>query len=158
VLIHVITEKGRGYLPAETASDKMHGVVKFDPRTGKQFKSAPAKAGSYTNYFADSLTAEAQRDSRIVAVHAAMAGGTGALSLRGASRSDRGGAGLPAGRLVPRCSSGHRGSGALPLRLQQAAANPSTLAAACTRPPAAASPPAPSLSHLPPMTLRPVPL
>ena len=81
MLIHVITEKGRGYLPAETAADKMHGVVKFDPRTGKQFKSAPAKAGSYTNYFADSLTAEAQRDSRIVAVHAAMAGGTGAQLL-----------------------------------------------------------------------------
>ncbi|KIZ07465.1 1-deoxy-D-xylulose-5-phosphate synthase [Monoraphidium neglectum] len=55
----------------------MHGVVKFDPRTGKQFKAGPSKAGSYTNYFADSLTAEAQRDSRIVAVHAAMAGGTG---------------------------------------------------------------------------------
>ncbi|GBF98923.1 1-deoxy-D-xylulose 5-phosphate synthase [Raphidocelis subcapitata] len=77
VLVHVITEKGRGYLPAETAADKMHGVVKFDPRTGKQFKSGPAKAGSYTNYFADSLVAEAQRDSRIIAVHAAMAGGTG---------------------------------------------------------------------------------
>lgn len=36
VLVHVVTEKGRGYLPAETAQDKMHGVVKFDPRTGKQ--------------------------------------------------------------------------------------------------------------------------
>ena len=77
VLIHVITEKGRGYLPAETAADKMHGVVKFDPRTGKQFKSTPAKAGAYTNYFADALVAEAQRDSRVLAVHAAMAGGTG---------------------------------------------------------------------------------
>ncbi|WIA11070.1 hypothetical protein OEZ85_011221 [Tetradesmus obliquus] len=77
VLVHVITEKGRGYLPAETAQDKMHGVVKFDPRTGVQQKSAPAKAGSYTNYFADALIAEAERDSRIVAIHAAMAGGTG---------------------------------------------------------------------------------
>ncbi|KAG2494393.1 hypothetical protein HYH03_007446 [Edaphochlamys debaryana] len=76
VLIHVVTEKGRGYLPAETAQDKMHGVVKFDPRTGKQ-QQAKTKAQSYTNYFADSLTAEAERDSRIVAVHAAMAGGTG---------------------------------------------------------------------------------
>lgn len=55
----------------------MHGVVKFDPRTGVQQKSAPAKAGSYTNYFADALIAEAERDSRIVAIHAAMAGGTG---------------------------------------------------------------------------------
>ncbi len=36
MLVHVVTEKGRGYLPAETAQDKMHGVVKFDPRTGKQ--------------------------------------------------------------------------------------------------------------------------
>jgi deoxyxylulose-5-phosphate synthase len=59
--------------------DKMHGVVKFDPRTGVQQKSAPAKAGSYTNYFADALIAEAERDSRIVAIHAAMAGGTGEL-------------------------------------------------------------------------------
>jgi len=83
VLIHVITEKGRGYLPAETAADKMHGVVKFDPRTGKQFKSSPAKAGSYTNYFADSLVAEAQRDSRVLAVHAAMAGGTGGCGAAG---------------------------------------------------------------------------
>jgi 1-deoxy-D-xylulose-5-phosphate synthase len=55
----------------------MHGVVKFDPRTGVQQKGAPAKAGSYTNYFADALIAEAERDSRIVAIHAAMAGGTG---------------------------------------------------------------------------------
>eukprot|EP00878_Enallax_costatus_P000400 GHUV01000488.1.p1 GENE.GHUV01000488.1~~GHUV01000488.1.p1 ORF type:complete len:739 (+),score=252.51 GHUV01000488.1:855-3071(+) len=76
VLVHVITEKGRGYLPAETAQDKMHGVVKFDPRTGVQQKGT-AQAGSYTNYFADALIAEAERDSRIVAVHAAMAGGTG---------------------------------------------------------------------------------
>lgn len=56
--------------------DKMHGVVKFDPRTGIQQKGS-AKAGSYTNYFADALIAEAERDSRVVAVHAAMAGGTG---------------------------------------------------------------------------------
>eukprot|EP00877_Chromochloris_zofingiensis_P012791 jgi/Chrzof1/7766/Cz02g35280.t1 len=76
VLIHVITEKGHGYLPAESAQDKMHGVVKFDPRTGQQFKGT-SKAGAYTNYFADALIAEAERDSRIVAVHAAMAGGTG---------------------------------------------------------------------------------
>ncbi|KAG2434343.1 hypothetical protein HYH02_012361 [Chlamydomonas schloesseri] len=76
VLVHVVTEKGRGYLPAETAQDKMHGVVKFDPRTGQQVQ-AKTKAMSYTNYFADALTAEAERDSRVVAVHAAMAGGTG---------------------------------------------------------------------------------
>lgn len=76
VLVHVITEKGRGYLPAETAQDKMHGVVRFDPKTGVQQKGKP-KTGSYTNYFADALIAEAERDNRIVAVHAAMAGGTG---------------------------------------------------------------------------------
>lgn len=76
VLVHVITEKGRGYLPAETAQDKMHGVVRFDPKTGVQQKGKP-KTGSYTNYFADALIAEAERDNRIVAIHAAMAGGTG---------------------------------------------------------------------------------
>ncbi|CAD7699521.1 unnamed protein product [Ostreobium quekettii] len=76
VLIHIVTEKGRGYLPAESASDKMHGVVKYDPMTGKQFKKQ-GKTMSYTNYFADSLIAEAKCDSRIVAIHAAMAGGTG---------------------------------------------------------------------------------
>ena len=76
VLLHIVTEKGRGYLPAEKASDKMHGVVKYDVQTGKQFKSQ-GKTMSYTNYFADALIAEATRDSRVIAVHAAMAGGTG---------------------------------------------------------------------------------
>jgi len=76
VLLHIITEKGRGYLPAESASDKMHGVTKYDTLTGKQAKAA-AGPMSYTNYFADSLTAEAKRDSRVVGVHAAMGGGTG---------------------------------------------------------------------------------
>lgn len=75
VLIHVVTEKGRGYIPAETASDKMHGVVKYDIVTGKQKKAAGVE--SYTNIFADALIAEAERDSRVLAVHAAMAGGTG---------------------------------------------------------------------------------
>uniref|UniRef100_A0A452Z3E4 1-deoxy-D-xylulose-5-phosphate synthase n=1 Tax=Aegilops tauschii subsp. strangulata TaxID=200361 RepID=A0A452Z3E4_AEGTS len=76
VLIHVITEKGRGYPYAERASDKYHGVAKFDPATGKQFK-VPAKTLSYTNYFAEALIAEAEQDSKIVAIHAAMGGGTG---------------------------------------------------------------------------------
>ncbi len=76
VLIHIITEKGRGYLPAESASDKMHGVTQFDPLTGKQSKPK-TKAGSYTNYFADALVAEARADSRVVGIHAAMGGGTG---------------------------------------------------------------------------------
>ena len=76
VLVHVITEKGRGYAPAEAASDKMHGVGKYDPLTGVQVK-AKSKAGSYTNYFADALVAEAELDSRVVGIHAAMGGGTG---------------------------------------------------------------------------------
>ncbi|XP_050272491.1 probable 1-deoxy-D-xylulose-5-phosphate synthase 2, chloroplastic [Quercus robur] len=76
VLIHVITEKGKGYAPAEVAPDKMHGVVKFDPKSGKQQKSK-SSTQSYTKYFAESLIAEAQRDDRIVAIHAAMGGGTG---------------------------------------------------------------------------------
>ncbi len=76
VLIHVVTEKGRGYEPAEVAQDRMHGVVKFDPKTGQQ-KTTASKTMSYTNYFADSLIAEAEKDNRIIAVHAAMAGGTG---------------------------------------------------------------------------------
>ena len=54
----------------------MHGVVKFDPKTGQQYQSK-SKTMSYTNYFADALIAEAERDKRVVAVHAAMAGGTG---------------------------------------------------------------------------------
>lgn len=76
VLLHVVTEKGRGYLPAESASDKMHGVVQYDTVTGKQIK-AKSQAQSYTNYFADALVAEAKKDARIVGIHAAMGGGTG---------------------------------------------------------------------------------
>ncbi|PIN16428.1 Transketolase [Handroanthus impetiginosus] len=76
VLIHTITEKGKGYPPAEAAADKMHGVVKFDPQTGKQIKSK-TKTLSYTQYFAQSLIAEAEGDDKIIAIHAAMGGGTG---------------------------------------------------------------------------------
>ncbi|KAL8158085.1 hypothetical protein AgCh_002695 [Apium graveolens] len=76
VLIHVITEKGRGYPYAEKAADKYHGVAKFDPATGQQFK-ATAKTQSFTTYFADALIAEAESDKGIVAIHAAMGGGTG---------------------------------------------------------------------------------
>ncbi|XP_027116107.2 probable 1-deoxy-D-xylulose-5-phosphate synthase, chloroplastic [Coffea arabica] len=76
VLIHVVTEKGRGYPYAEKAADKYHGVVKFDPATGKQFKTS-AKTQSYTTYFAEALIAEAEVDKDIVAIHAAMGGGTG---------------------------------------------------------------------------------
>lgn len=76
VLIHIVTEKGKGYPPAEAAPDKMHGVVKFDPRTGKQFKSKSPTL-SYTQYFAEALIKEAEIDDKIVGIHAAMGGGTG---------------------------------------------------------------------------------
>ncbi|KAJ8634660.1 hypothetical protein MRB53_008927 [Persea americana] len=76
VLVHVITEKGKGYAPAEIAADKMHGVVKFDPESGKQ-SNPKSPTLSYTQCFAESLIAEAERDENIVAIHAAMGGGTG---------------------------------------------------------------------------------
>ncbi|KAJ0249044.1 1-deoxy-D-xylulose-5-phosphate synthase [Hirschfeldia incana] len=76
VLIHVVTEKGHGYPYAERAHDKYHGVVKFDPATGKQFKNV-AETKSYTAYFAEALIAEAEADKDVVAIHAAMGGGTG---------------------------------------------------------------------------------
>ncbi|XP_008777286.2 probable 1-deoxy-D-xylulose-5-phosphate synthase, chloroplastic [Phoenix dactylifera] len=76
VFIHVVTEKGRGYPYAERAADKYHGVAKFDPASGKQFKSS-TKTQSYTKYFAEALIAEAEVDKDIVAIHAAMGGGTG---------------------------------------------------------------------------------
>ncbi|KAJ4850911.1 hypothetical protein Tsubulata_039127 [Turnera subulata] len=76
VLIHIMTEKGKGYPPAEAAADKMHGVVKFDVQTGKQLKPKSPTL-SYTQYFAESLIKEAEVDDKIVAIHAAMGGGTG---------------------------------------------------------------------------------
>uniref|UniRef100_M4CCA2 1-deoxy-D-xylulose-5-phosphate synthase n=1 Tax=Brassica campestris TaxID=3711 RepID=M4CCA2_BRACM len=76
VLIHVVTEKGHGYPYAERADDKYHGVVKFDPATGKEFKNI-AETKSYTTYFAEALIAEAEEDKDVVAIHAAMGGGTG---------------------------------------------------------------------------------
>jgi len=76
VLIHVVTQKGKGYLPAEKAKDKFHGVNKFDVVTGEQVKSK-AKAPSYTSVFAKSLIAEAEKDPRIIAITAAMPDGTG---------------------------------------------------------------------------------
>ena len=76
VLIHVVTQKGKGYAPAEAAADKYHGVNKFDVISGTQAK-APANAPSYTKVFAESLMQEAKLDDRIVAVTAAMPSGTG---------------------------------------------------------------------------------
>ena len=76
VLVHVVTQKGKGYGPAEDAADKHHAVAKFDVVTGKQSKPA-ANAPSYTRVFATELIKRAERDDKIVAVNAAMPSGTG---------------------------------------------------------------------------------
>jgi 1-deoxy-D-xylulose-5-phosphate synthase len=76
VLVHVVTQKGKGYGPAENAADKYHGVVKFDVVTGKQAKAA-TNAPSYTKVFASELIKQAEKDKRIVAITAAMPTGTG---------------------------------------------------------------------------------
>jgi 1-deoxy-D-xylulose-5-phosphate synthase len=76
VLIHVRTQKGKGYPPAENSADKYHGVVKFDTATGTQFKKK-SNAPSYTSVFAKALIKEAETDGRIVAITAAMPAGTG---------------------------------------------------------------------------------
>ncbi|MFZ1414559.1 MAG: 1-deoxy-D-xylulose-5-phosphate synthase [Defluviicoccus sp.] len=76
ILLHVVTQKGHGYSPAEKSADKYHGVGKFDVVTGEQVKSK-ANAPSYTDVFARALISEAERDDRIVAMTAAMPAGTG---------------------------------------------------------------------------------
>ncbi|TNE56988.1 MAG: 1-deoxy-D-xylulose-5-phosphate synthase [Alphaproteobacteria bacterium] len=76
VLIHCVTQKGKGYPPAEAAADKYHGVSKFDVITGAQQKGT-ANAPSYTKVFAQGLIEEAKKDDKIVAVTAAMPSGTG---------------------------------------------------------------------------------
>jgi len=76
ILIHVVTKKGKGYAPAEAASDKYHGVQKFDVVSGEQAKSPPGPP-SYTAVFAKALMAEAARDEKILAITAAMPSGTG---------------------------------------------------------------------------------
>ncbi len=76
VLIHVITQKGKGYKPAEAAPDNYHGVARFDVNTGQQVKPT-ANAPSFTKIFANSLIKEARKDDRIVGVTAAMPAGTG---------------------------------------------------------------------------------
>ncbi len=76
ILIHAITKKGKGYAPAERASDKGHATAKFDVITGEQ-KKAPSNAPSYTSVFAESLLKHAANDPKICAVTAAMPDGTG---------------------------------------------------------------------------------
>ncbi|XOJ26542.1 1-deoxy-D-xylulose-5-phosphate synthase [Paracoccus sp. SJTW-4] len=76
VLIHAVTKKGKGYAPAENASDRGHATARFDVVTGVQAK-AKSNAPSYTSVFAKSLIAQAERDEKIVAITAAMPDGTG---------------------------------------------------------------------------------
>ena len=76
ILVHVVTRKGKGYAPAESAADKYHGVNRFSVITGAQDKPK-ANAPSYTRVFAQSLISEAKRDPKIVAITAAMPSGTG---------------------------------------------------------------------------------
>ena len=76
ILVHVVTQKGKGYAPAEISADKYHGVVKFDVATGAQAK-AKSSAPSYTKVFGESLVREAKKDDKIVAITGAMPSGTG---------------------------------------------------------------------------------
>jgi 1-deoxy-D-xylulose-5-phosphate synthase len=76
ILVHVVTQKGKGYAPAEASADKYHAVVKFDVATGAQAKAKP-NAPSYQNVFGQSLVKEAEKDDKIVGITAAMPSGTG---------------------------------------------------------------------------------
>ncbi|MCC5977381.1 MAG: 1-deoxy-D-xylulose-5-phosphate synthase [Salinarimonas sp.] len=76
ILVHVVTQKGKGYAPAEASADKYHGVVKFDVVTGAQSKPK-ANAPAFTKVFGESLIREAQADDKLVAITAAMPSGTG---------------------------------------------------------------------------------
>src|SRR5256884_1032828 len=76
ILVHVVTQKGKGYGPAEASADKYHAVVKFDVATGAQAKAKP-NAPAYQNVFGQSLVKEAEKDDKIVGITAAMPSGTG---------------------------------------------------------------------------------
>jgi 1-deoxy-D-xylulose-5-phosphate synthase len=115
ILIHAITKKGKGYAPAEAASDKGHATAKFDVISGEQAK-AKSNAPSYTSVFSESLIKAAEKDDKIVAVTAAMPDGTGLARFmdRYASRCFDVGiaeqhavtfaAGLAAGGMKPFCA------------------------------------------------------
>jgi 1-deoxy-D-xylulose-5-phosphate synthase len=77
ILVHVVTQKGKGYGPAEISADKFHGVSRFNVVTGAQEKAAPGGPPSYTKVFAQALIEEARADDKIVAITAAMPSGTG---------------------------------------------------------------------------------
>ena len=81
ILVHVVTQKGKGYPPAEESADKFHGVSRFDIVTGAQAKSKP-NAPSYTAVFSDQLVREGERDDKIVAITAAMPSGTGVAEFQ----------------------------------------------------------------------------
>ncbi len=87
ILLHAITKKGKGYAPAESSDDKMHGVAKFDVVTGTQFKSK-STLPSYTKVFAQSLIEEAHKDEKIVGITGAMPSGTG-MDMFGAEFPER---------------------------------------------------------------------
>jgi 1-deoxy-D-xylulose-5-phosphate synthase len=87
VLVHVVTQKGKGYAPAESSADKLHAVVKFDVVSGKQAK-AISNAPSYTKVFGTELIKHAKVDPSIVAITAAMPSGTG-LDLFGQAFPER---------------------------------------------------------------------
>jgi 1-deoxy-D-xylulose-5-phosphate synthase len=87
VLVHVVTQKGKGYPPAENSADKYHGVAKFNVITGAQAVAKP-NAPSYTKVFGQSLVQEARKDDKIVAITAAMPSGTG-LDIFGREFPDR---------------------------------------------------------------------
>src|ERR1700750_906676 len=76
ILVHVVTQKGKGYGPAEASTDKYHAVVKFDVATGTQATAQPT-APAHQNVFGQSLVKEAQKDEKIVGITAAMPSGTG---------------------------------------------------------------------------------
>jgi len=76
ILVHVVTQKGKGYPPAEASADKYHAVVKFDVATGAQAKAKP-NAPAYQNVFGQSLVKEAEKDEKIIGITAAMPSGTG---------------------------------------------------------------------------------
>ena len=79
VLIHVITQKGRGYKPAEEEPSRFHGIGKFDPETGKNLKPA---ARTFSDAFGDAMVELAQENDRLCAITAAMPGGTGLLDFK----------------------------------------------------------------------------
>ena len=87
ILLHVVTQKGKGYAPAEASADRYHGVVKFDVVSGVQAKAKP-NAPAYTRVFGESLIKAADADDKVVAITAAMPGGTG-IDLFGKAHPDK---------------------------------------------------------------------